>query len=189
MTNNKEVRLLSLSGQVNASTMGELIVKVVEYNYVDDLNEASVLNYERKPITLVINSVGGNIRDGLGLIAAIEMSKTPVHTVCLGQACSMGLMIFEAGHTRTMHELSVLMHHQLSFGVWDNLKGVKEDVTEAETLEKIVESYLLKRSKLTQAIIDSVKNEKRDWFIYHEEALKYGLVDNVVHIGETLLWE
>mgnify|MGYP003350628850 FL=1 len=98
-------RTIILSGEVDDIIVSDIIQNISDVNEYDDDNEESVKDFERKPIKLIINSLGGSIYDGFGLIGVIENSKTPIHTYCYGSAMSMALLILVSGHKRFGHRL------------------------------------------------------------------------------------
>lgn len=182
MPNNEETRNrdLILSENVTQDSVKGLIREILEINDFDDKQEEEKRTYERKPIRLIVNTYGGSVYDGFALVAAIEKSKTPVHTICFGKAMSMGFMIMLAGHKRFAHPLATLMYHQISTLAWGKIEEIKQEVTECERLEKLYDDYVLKHSNLIKKQLDEVKKLKQEWYIGADEAVKLGLVDELL---------
>ena len=180
MTSKSKGRTLILSEQVNQKSVSDLIKSIYNFNQYDREQASEYKKYKREPINIILNTYGGSVYDGLGLIGAIEMSKTPVHITCLGSAMSMGLFILVSGHKRFIHKHSTVMYHQISTLNWDKLEGIKQNVKEAERLEKVCESILFKYSKVNKDHIKDYKKRKAEWFISPEEALKLKIVDKVL---------
>lgn len=176
----KKNREFSLSENVSEGSVSNIIKEIREINRHDDEQEKEKREYEREPITIVVNTFGGSVYDGFGLVAAIELSKTPVHTVCLGKAMSMGFIIFAAGHKRFAHRLATLMYHEVSTFVWDKLSAIKQEVHECERLQKDYDDYILDRTNILQEKLDEVKEKKAEWYLNAKEAKKYGLVDELL---------
>jgi ATP-dependent Clp protease protease subunit len=173
-------RVFMLGDQVTQSTVSNIIKSIWEINLEDAEKEAQMVGYERAPIHLILNTYGGSVYDGLGLIGAMETSETPIFVTVLGSAMSMGLFILCAGHYRRMHVYSTLMYHQISTVSMDKLEGIKKDLVEADRLEKMCEGILAKRTKLTLKDLEDHKKSKSEWYIDAETAVRYGMIDEVV---------
>ncbi len=74
--------------------------------------EAGIPAEERTPITMLIDSNGGSLTDGFTICDAIQLSKTPVHTMNIGKAYSAGFFIFLVGHQRFSYPRASFMFHQ-----------------------------------------------------------------------------
>jgi ATP-dependent Clp protease protease subunit len=178
--NKPRERVFMLGDQVTQVTVSTIIKSIWEINLEDTEKESMIIGYERAPIHLILNTYGGSVYDGLGLIGAMEASETPIHVTVLGSAMSMGLFILCAGHHRRMHAYSTLMYHQISTISMDKLEGIKKDLVECDRLEKMCESILMKRTKLTLKELDEHKRAKGEWYIDAGTAAKYGIVDEII---------
>lgn len=187
MTQN-EARMMILSDVVTHDTIKGLVERIFAINMYDDMMNESHKGYNRQPIVLIVNSPGGSVYDGFALIAAIEMSATRVVTICLGSAMSMGLAIFEAGHHRVIHELSCLMYHEVSTKLQGSLTQIKLTASELERLQMQYDMYIMSKSDVTEKRLTEVKHAKEEWVIDANDALKLGLADMLIKIGEPLRW-
>jgi ATP-dependent Clp protease protease subunit len=178
-------RVLILGEDVTQESVSEIIKSIYEINMEDEERESQIVDYERQPLHLILNTYGGSVYDGLALIGAIELSTTPIAVTCLGSAMSMGMFILASGHHRRAHHLSTIMYHQISSGMWDKLEGLKKDLEEADRLEAVCESILLLRTKLKKKDLEAHKKTKSEWYMTAEEALKWGIIDEV--IGSPLI--
>lgn len=175
-----EARLLFLAGTVTEELCKTLIEEILKINYQDDEREKKEKDFVRKPINLYVISYGGYAYDGFGLIGVIERSKTPVYTYVDGKAMSMGLAIAAAGHKRFASKHASFMYHQIASGTWGKLEQLKEDVNETERLGKMYDGYILSRSKIREADINPVKERRGEWYFGAEEALKLGIIDEII---------
>jgi ATP-dependent Clp protease, protease subunit len=173
-------RTIILSQSISQKAVQEVVQTIYQVNADDQEKRKHYKKYKREPIRLILNTFGGSVYDGLGLIAAIEQSKTPVHTTAMGMAMSMGLFILAAGKKRFATRYSTLMYHQISTHVWDRLEGLKQDLQEGERLEAICEDLLFRRSKLKPKHLKPYKQGKSDWFLSPEEALELKLIDKII---------
>lgn len=179
--NNKKNRHFILSDDVTQSSVVNIIKEIREINRHDDEQEEKVVDYERKPIEILVNTFGGSVYDGFGLVAEIEMSKTPIHTICNGKAMSMGFIIVAAGHKRFMnYPFATLMYHQISTFEWNDITHIKRSVEEAERLEKIYDDYVLRRTNLMRSQLDEIKEKRMNWYVDAQDAKKLGIIDEVI---------
>lgn len=180
MGEEKKSRHFYLGESVSEASMKELIKNIREINRLDDEQERKVVNFVRKPIELIVSSYGGSVYDGFGLVDTMNLSKTPIHTICIGKAMSMGFIILLAGHKRFMTEMATAMYHQISTGTWAELEKIKRTVAECERLERMYDAYVLKRTNIMQDKLDLVKATCRDWYICAEDCKKLGIIDEIL---------
>ncbi|AIF45658.1 ClpP family protease [Virgibacillus sp. SK37] len=173
-------RKLILSEDVNGSSVRGLIQKILEINLYDQEKEEKEVGYKREPIELIVNSFGGSVYDGFALVSVMETSKTPIHTICLGSAMSMGFIIYLAGHKRFAHRFSTFMYHEIISGGFQKTEEHRRNVKECERLQKQYDDYVLEKTTLYQEKLDNVKSTVTDWYIPAEEAVKYGIVQELV---------
>jgi ATP-dependent Clp protease protease subunit len=132
-----------------------------------------------KDISLYINSPGGVVTSGLAIYDTMQYLKSPVSTICIGQAASMGAVLLAAGATGKRYALpnSRIMIHQGSGGFRGNTPDVEIQVKEMLHLTDRLMHILAKH---TGQEYDKVKHDsERDYFMSGEEAKAYGLVDEV----------
>lgn len=137
-----------------------------------------------KDIHVYINSGGGVVTAGLAIYDTMQYLRSPINTVCIGQAASMGAVLLAAGAPGKRFALpnSRIMIHQGSGGFRGNTPDVMIQVKELETLV----------DKLTKIIAfhtgqpaEKVKHDsERDRFMSAEEAKAYGLIDDV-YVGKA----
>jgi len=174
-------RTLILSGEVDNETVSEIMQDISDINELDDDQENNLVDYERTPIKLIINSMGGHVYDGFALIGVIEKSKTPVHTYCYGSAMSMALLILVSGHQRFGHKLSTFMYHEcLDQLPYEKLSTLNENLQETKRIMKVYDDYLISKTSLKRKQLDDSKKVKFDWYMSPEEALQYKLIDEIV---------
>lgn len=178
--NDTKNRDFILNENVNETSIKDIIMGIIDINKYDLEQGAIKSDYIRKPIKVIVNTFGGAVYDGFALAAVIDSSETPVYTYLYGKAMSMGVIVFASGHRRFAHSLGTFMYHQLSFGVHDSIEGVEQRVEQARALMEAYDEYILSVSNLPKRKMDEAKSHKRDWYIPAREALKYGLVDEIL---------
>lgn len=188
-TNNNQQfqsRVLMLGDYVDSGSVGGLIKQIVQFNMYDDYMETQQKGYERQAIIMIVNSFGGSVYDGFGLVGAIELSSTPVITVCIGSAMSMGFAVFISGHQRLVYEYSSLMYHEIWSGGFGKLTEQKIAMEEMERLQLQYDMLVLSKTKISETRLNEVRKNKDDWFMDATEAVKYGVADLLVN--EPILW-
>ena len=134
----------------------------------------------KKEIFFYINSPGGLVTSGLGIYDTMQYIKSPVSTLCIGQASSMGSFLLAAGEKGKRFALpnSRIMVHQPSAAFQGQATDIqihaKEILSLKERLNKIYSKHTGKPIKeISQAL-------ERDKFMTAEEAKDFGLIDSVV---------
>lgn len=134
----------------------------------------------KKPISFYINSPGGVVTAGLAMYDTMQYIKPAVHTVCMGQAASMGSLLLAAGEAKHRYSLpnSRIMIHQPSGGARGQASDIEIQAREILRLrEKLNDIYV---HHTGQKLADVEKAMDRDNFMSAEEAKKFGLIDEVV---------
>ena len=133
-----------------------------------------------KDRSLYINSPGGVVSAGLAIYDTMRFVKSPVSTICVGQAASMAAVLLLAGAKGKRFALpnSRVLIHQPMGGVQGQATDIdihaKEILKLRERLNKIIADHT------GQTIKKIEKDTDRDYYMSAEEALKYGIVDEVI---------
>ena len=138
-----------------------------------------------KPIFMYINSPGGVVTAGLAIYDTMQYVKPPIATLCVGQACSMGSLLLTAGEPGMRRALpnARIMMHQPSGGVSGQATDIEIHAKEILAVrERLVGLYAHHCGRPVDVIS---KAKERDNFMSPEEALAFGLIDEVVHKRET----
>jgi len=134
----------------------------------------------KKEIYFYINSPGGLVNAGLGVYDTMQYIKSPVSTLCIGQASSMGSFLLAAGEKGKRFSLpnSRIMVHQPSAGFQGQATDIEIHAKEIMSLKKKLNEIY---SKHTGRTVDEIKNAlERDKFMTPEDAKEFGLIDKVV---------
>ena len=173
-------RQFYLSAGVSAGSMKPIIEGILEINKHDDEQEEEVVGYKRKPIKIIVDSFGGSIYDGFGLMGAIDTSKTPVHTYCYSKAMSMGFAIFIMGHQRFATDTATFMYHNGATTIQDCMQGIEENLNQGKRIVGMIDRFVVKYTDLTQKYLDEVKASKINLYLFAEEAIEHGILDEVL---------
>jgi ATP-dependent Clp protease, protease subunit len=180
--NNSETRKREfiLNDTVSNTSVKDILMGILDINRKDEERESKNPNYIRKPINLIVNTYGGSVYEGFGLVAAIDSSETPVHTYLYGKAMSMGLLIFVSGHKRFAHPLGTLMYHQISTGVQGKIEDIKKALAQAERLNDTYDNYLMSVTDIPKELLEDTKAKKEELYLPALEAIEYGMVDEII---------
>jgi len=133
----------------------------------------------KKPIDLYINSPGGVVSSGFAIYDTMQYIKSPVSTLCMGMAASMGsflLMAGEPGQRSCLTNASILLH-QPSGGFQGQASDIERHAEDIVKTKKRMIRLYAKHCGRTEAEVEDVLD--RDFFMTAEEAKSWGLIDNV----------
>lgn len=135
-----------------------------------------------KPINFYINSPGGVITSGMGIYDTMQFIKSPVHTTVMGQACSMGSFLAQAGEPGHRYLLpnARTMIHQPSGGAQGMASDIEIRYKEIQYLKENLTKLYVKHNTAGKTYEDFERDMDRDFFMNANEAVAYGLADKVV---------
>ena len=133
-----------------------------------------------KDISMYINSPGGVVTAGMAIYDTMQFVKCPITTYCMGQAASMGAVLLAAGAKGKRFALpnSRIMIHQPLGGAQGQATDIEIQTKEILRMKKRLNEILADHTGKPIKTIE--KDTDRDFFMSAEEAVKYGLVDEVV---------
>jgi ATP-dependent Clp protease protease subunit len=165
-----EERIIFLAGPVTDANANLVIAQMLYLASKD----------QKRDIKLYINSPGGSVTAGLAIYDTMQYLKCPVSTICIGLTASMAAVILAAGTKGKRFSLpnAEILLHQVAGGMQGQATDMeitaKQIVKMKEKLNKILASH-------TGQPIDKVeKDTDRDFYLTPEEAVKYGLIDEVI---------
>ncbi|MBP5302925.1 MAG: ATP-dependent Clp endopeptidase proteolytic subunit ClpP [Bacteroidales bacterium] len=135
-------------------------------------------------ISLYINSPGGSVYDGLGIYDTMQTISSDVHTICTGMAASMASVLLAAGSAGKRSALthSRVMIHQPLGGVEGQASDI--EITAREIVKLKDELYQI-LSDHTGKSLDEIRHDAdRDFWMTSQEALEYGMIDQIVTKAE-----
>lgn len=170
-------RMIFLSGEISHQSAQEAIKQILYLN----------MESTTEPITILINSPGGDINAGLLIVDAIRGSRVKIRTICTGHAYSMAAVILAAGTGgRYILENSDAMIHEPAIG----------DFAQADTkaISSIFQNLVSVKKKIANTLagytlhsMDTVYNTMTDEkFFSAKEAVEWGLCDKIIDFSEIL---
>jgi len=164
-----ERREVEFIGEVSRESMYSLIRQIM---YLDRKEPG-------KLITMYINSYGGMVTEGLALLDVMKSIKSPIKTVCIGTAASMGAVIFVSGSEREMlPHATVMIHDPLVNSLQGSAMYIKQASEELMKTRDTLAEIISEHSKMSKEEVIE-KTEKTTTFTA-EEAIEVGICDRVV---------
>ena len=163
-------RQIYFGNAVDSDTCG---ITVAQLLYLDSVSD--------EDITMYINSPGGSVIDGFGLLDTMGMVKSDIITVGTGMAASMGSLLISSGTRgkRKALQNSWVMLHQLSSGIRGKFKDIMVEAEFCKRLTERLYSHLAQRTgQPYEKIVEACENGDK-WFSA-EEAKAFGLIDEVI---------
>ena len=133
---------------------------------------------KRKPIKLYIHSPGGYLTSSFSIIDSIKLSKTPVHTIAIGDVYSGGFFIFLAGHKKYAYPHASFLYHEGSTANGGDANKFRNFAKFYEVQLEKLKQIVLKNSNITEEEYE--KHIKDDWWLTAEEAVEYGIADEIL---------
>ena len=134
-----------------------------------------------KTINFYINSPGGVITSGMAIYDTMQFIKCDISTIVLGQACSMGSFLAQAGTPgkRILLPNSRTMIHQPSGGARGMASDIEITYKEIQFLKDKLTDLYVKHNSKGKTRADFMKDMDRDYFMSAEAAVEYGLADKI----------
>jgi ATP-dependent Clp protease protease subunit len=165
-------RVILLEGEVH-DQMANLIVAQLLFLESEDPD---------KDIFLYINSPGGSVTAGMAIYDTIQFIKPDVNTIVMGQSCSMGSLLAQAGAPGKRKILPNARHmvHQPSGGARGQATDMEIQVKEILAMKKSLTEIYVKHNSKGKTFEELAKDMERDYFMSAQKAVEYGLADEVV---------
>lgn len=165
-------RIVFLNGPVDDQSANLVIAQMLHLESQDS----------ERDINFYINSPGGVITAGMGIYDVMQFIKPDVATYVMGQACSMGSFLAQAGTAGKRHMLPNARHmiHQPSGGARGMASDIEISYNEIMFWKKRLTELYVKHNTAGKVYSDFERDMDRDTFMSAEESLAYGLCDRIV---------
>ena len=165
-------RIVMLNGEVNDHSANLVVAQML---FLESQNSAEDINF-------YINSPGGAVTAGLGIYDTMQFIKSPVSTIVMGQACSMGSFLAMAGEPgkRLVLPNSRTMIHQPSGGAGGQATDMQIQVDEILKMKKNLTQIYVNHNSAGKTFEQLEAAMERDNFMSAQEAVDFGLADKVV---------
>lgn len=165
-------RVILLEGEVHDS-MANLIVGQLLFLESED---------SERDITMFINSPGGSVTAGMAIYDTMQFIRPDVSTYVIGQACSMGSLLAQAGAKDKRFILPNARHmiHQPSGGARGQATDMEIQVREILEMKRNLTNIYMKHNSRNKTYDELAKDMERDYFMSAWQAVDYGLADRVI---------
>ena len=135
-----------------------------------------------KEISMFINSPGGVITAGMSIYDTMQFIRCPVATYVMGQACSMGSFLAQAGEPGKRFMLPYARHmiHQPSGGARGMQSDIEIQYKEITKMKQMLTELYVKHNSKGKTFEEFERDMDRDTFMSAQEALEYGLIDQII---------
>ena len=163
-------RIIFIGGVIEENLANLIIAQLL---YLESLST-------EKPINLYINSVGGSVTAGFAIYDTIQHLHSSVQTICIGQAVSIAALILASGTPTKRKALpsSRIVIHQPWGGAQGQASDIKIQTKEMLRIKELITNYFVLHTKQPRNTIS--KDLERDFFMTPNDALEYGLIDEIL---------
>ena len=165
-------RIVFLNGPVDDHSSNLVVAQMLHLESADS----------EKDIHFYINSPGGVITSGMAIYDVMQFVKPDVCTYVMGQACSMGSFLAQAGTKGKRYILPHARHmiHQPSGGARGMQSDIEIQYKEITLMKKMLTDLYVQHNTAGKTYADFERDMDRDTFMSAEESLAYGLVDKII---------
>lgn len=148
---------------------------------VEFILKANMVLQEGFPLTLFLNTPGGECSSGYAIINTMEMSHLPISTVGIGEVCSMGVSILASGTKglRYATENTVVMSHQYSGGFGGKHHELIASRVIQDRLHDMFAAHYKRHTTMSEAQIKDILMGPSDKYLTPQECVKYGIIDHI----------
>ncbi|QJC34105.1 ATP-dependent Clp endopeptidase proteolytic subunit ClpP [Enterobacteriaceae endosymbiont of Donacia cinerea] len=163
-------RIIFLTGPIEDNMANLIVAQIL---FLDSENS-------NKDIFIYINSPGGVITSGMSIYDTIQFVNSDVSTLCIGQACSMAAFLLASGKKKKRFCLpnARIMIHQPLGGYQGQVTDIEIQTQEILRIKNFINKLMSLHTGKSIETID--KDTNRDKFLSAQEAIEYGLVDNII---------
>lgn len=157
--------------------VGECIENMIRFwNAYDEEN--GILEEDRIPIKIYIDSPGGSLLASFTIIDSIKMSKTPVWTINIGTAYSGGFFIFINGHKRFCYQHSSFLYHEGATEVGGDAGKFQNFAAFYKTQLAELKNIVLNCTKITSEFYEEIRRD--DFWMDADKAIELGVADEII---------
>jgi ATP-dependent Clp protease protease subunit len=170
----EEQRIIMLTGEIDERKTQQFLKSLMLLSQQDPV----------KHITVYISTYGGDMYEMNAMYDSMRLVKCPIHTIGIGKVMSAGVLLLAAGDRRSLTENTSVMMHQVSAEVYGTVNDVSIEVKHTKALQ---DSMYKLYSKYTGRPIKQLEQDlKSDKYLTAQEALDYGIVDEILSYAAPL---
>lgn len=173
-------RILVINKGIDDTLVEKIIMKIIQWNKED----IYIIPEKRKPITIILNSIGGDMYTGNNIINVIESSKTKIRGVAMGLVASMAYLILLSCHERIAFKDSILLQHDGSIQVQNSTSKARDTMKFFEKVEKNTKDFVISHTNMDEAMYD--KYYDSEYYMLADEAKENGCIDKIIGVDVDL---
>ena len=173
---NYDNRRLIINDEINNNLLESICLYILKYNQEDK----DVPEDKRKPIWIILNSVGGVVNFGMGLIDCIKHSITPVYCLIIGMAASMASYIPMVCDKSYIFPNSTICIHDGQTGIMQTSRKANDIMNFYNRCDERLAELVYANTSITKEFLDGIAD--REYYMFPEEAKELGIVDTIVGV-------
>ena len=184
-------KIITLFGEIKSTTVETAIKDIAKINatdldYSEKCRQWAIENHQEPttvlltPIRFYLSTGGGTCYDGMALHDVIEASRTPIEVICTGKIMSMGIIVALGSKVRKAYRNTTFMIHQVQGISIGSLREMEDTVAEASRINDMLFRIIKEKTSITDAQLNDVVQNRKDWFLTAKEALDLGIVTEIV---------
>ena len=167
---NEQLRRIVLAGSIKEESSAQFLEQITALECID----------MNKPISIYIDTYGGNIDAALCMYDTIKACCCPIVTIGIGKVMSAGVLLLAAGDkgNRFITQNTRVMVHEISGGTFGPISEMENAIKETKRMQAVYIELLAKDSNTNK--VKLLKDMKKETFMSAEETVKYGIADKLV---------
>lgn len=166
-------RTIVLNAEIDENILETVVLPLKDFEQDDSF----------EPVTLILNTPGGSVADGLMLCNVIDNYKIPLEIIVPSYACSMGTIILCSGNknpniTKKAYPFSFALFHSGQTYVGGESTSVEDVMNFNKSVDNKIRDYIVTNTNITEELYDA--HHRKQWYISAEEMLKYGLINEII---------
>lgn len=166
-------RTIILNSEIDESILETVVLPLKDFE--QDKNDA--------PVTLILNTPGGSVADGLMLCNIIDNYTKPLEIIVPSYSCSMGTIILCSGNKnpnviKKAYPFSFALFHSGQTYVGGESTSVEDVMNFNKGVDNKIKDYIITNTNITEELYDA--HHRKQWYISADEMLQYGLIDEII---------
>lgn len=166
-------RTIILNAEIDENILETVVLPLKDFEQDDSFEK----------VTLILNTPGGSIADGLMLCNIIDNYKIPLEIIVPSYACSMGTIILCSGNNnpniiKKCYPFSFALFHSGQTYVGGESTSVDDVIDFNRGVDNKIKEYIIKNTNITEELYE--KHHRKQWYLTAEEMLQYHLVDEII---------
>lgn len=166
-------RTIVLNSEIDENILETVVLPLKEFEN-DDIT---------KPVTLILNTPGGSVADGLMLCNIIDNYKKPLEIIVPSYSCSMGTIILCSGNKNSnvikkAYPFSFALFHSGQTYVGGESTSVEDVMNFNKGVDNKIRDYIIANTNITEELYDA--HHRKQWYISADEMLEYGLINEII---------